>query len=68
MKETNGSEPTELIPPISITAPPESGTTGSLGDDPPFGVPAAVGTGIVGVMVISLLAWWRIRKAEDDDD
>lgn len=54
--------PAELIPPVSITAPPDL-----FEDDPPFGVPEVIGTGVLGVMLISLLAWWRIRKAQDDD-
>ena len=62
-----------MIPPVSITAPPSPSTSSTipeddpLEDDPPLGVPEVIGTGILGVLLISLLAWWRIRKAEDDD-
>ncbi len=47
-----------LTRPISTVAP----------DDPLLSVPEVVGTGILGVMLVSLLSWWRIRKAEDDDE
>ena len=68
---TTMEPPPSTISAVTISEPAPSSIVVTIPNpvppSPPVSLPAAVG-GVLGVAAVSLLAWWRIRKAEENDD